>query len=89
MEVHSIKLDQDAVIYSAAIKALADFKPEINVDFSKLSNAEEAQTLAHETTAQFLPVFEQLLEQGYAKAISKGQLAEWGAYYLAHKVHGK
>lgn len=89
MEVHSIKLDQDAVIYSAAIKTLADFKPEINVDFSKVSNQEEAQILARETTAQFVPVFQKLLEQGYAKAISKGQLAEWGAYYLAHKVHGK
>lgn len=89
MEVHSLNLDQDAVIYSAAIKALADFQPEVNVDFSKLSNQEEARILAKETTAQFIPIFEKLLEQGYAKAISKGQLAEWGAYYLAHKVHGK
>ncbi|RRK10891.1 hypothetical protein D1831_04865 [Lactiplantibacillus garii] len=89
MEVHSIKLDQEAVIYSAAIKALAGFKPEINVDFSRVSNQEEAQILAQETTAQFTPIFQKLLEQGYAKAISKGQLAEWGAYYLAHKVHDK
>ncbi len=89
MEVHSIKLDQEAVIYSAAIKALADFKPEIDVDFSKVTNQEEAHILAQETTAQFTDLFQRLLEQGYAKAISKGQLAEWGAYYLAHKVHGK
>ncbi|MFC6295593.1 hypothetical protein ACFQH1_10320 [Lactiplantibacillus daoliensis] len=89
MEVHTFKLDQEAVIYSAAIKALAGFKPEIDVDFSKTTNQEEASILAKETTAQFLPVFEELLEQGYAKAISKGQLAEWGAYYMAHKVHKK
>ncbi|MFC6164905.1 MULTISPECIES: hypothetical protein [Lactiplantibacillus] len=87
MEVHSLKLDQEAVIYSAAIKALAGFKPEIDVDFSKVTNQEEAQILAHETTKQFTEVFEKLLESGYAKAISKGQLAEWGAYYMAHKVH--
>lgn len=85
MEVHSLKLDQDAVIYSAAIKTLANFKPEINVDFSKVSNQEEARILAQETTKQFTAIFEKLLETGYAKAISKGQLAEWGAYYLAHK----
>ncbi|AVK61625.1 hypothetical protein C5Z26_08760 [Lactobacillus sp. CBA3606] len=89
MEVHSLKLDQDAVIYSAAIKALADFKPEIDVDFSKLSNQAEAQILAQATTEQFTVIFQKLLEQGYAKAISKGQLAEWGAYYMAHKVHNK
>ncbi|BDZ29667.1 hypothetical protein RA086_00650 [Lactiplantibacillus sp. WILCCON 0030] len=89
MEVHSLTLDQDAVIYSAAIKALADFTPEVDVDFSKMSNHEEAKILAKATTDQFLPVFEKLLEQGYAKAISKGQLAEWGAYYMAHKVHNK
>jgi len=87
MEVHSLKLDQEAVIYSAAIKALAGFKPEDNVHFSRVSNQEEAHILAEETTKQFTAVFEKLLESGYAKAISKGQLAEWGAYYMAHKVH--
>lgn len=87
MEVHSLTLDQEAVIYSAAIKALADFKPEINVDFSKTSNQDEAKILAQETAKQFSADFETLLEAGYAKAISKGQLAEWGAYYMAHKVH--
>ncbi|MFC6182389.1 hypothetical protein [Lactiplantibacillus daowaiensis] len=87
MEVHTLKLDQEAVIYSAAIKALASFKPEIDVDFSKVTNQEEAHILAQATTAQFTAIFEKRLETGYAKAISKGQLAEWGAYYMAHKVH--
>lgn len=85
MEVHTIKLDQEAVIYTAAMKALAGFKPEIDVDFSKLSNQAEAQVLAQQTVAQLTQLLEPLLEQGYAKAISKGQLAEWGAYYMAHK----
>lgn len=89
MEVHTTSLDQQSVIFSAAIKALAGVKPEVDVDFSKVSNQEEARILAQAAVTQFTPIFRKLLEQGYEKAISKGQLAEWGAYYLAHKVHDK